>query len=259
MARLQSTGITKRYGEFHAVRDVTLDIADGEFLVLLGPSGCGKTTTLRIVAGFVEPTSGSVRARRSRRHAAAAVEAQRRPRVPELRAVSASDGGARTSPSASRCARCRRRRWRRSRRGPAAGAARASGRAPAAPAVRRPAAARGAGARAGLPARRAAARRALVQSRRQAAPGGARRDPRAAAQARPDHRHGDARPGGGADHGRPPRGHERRPVRQVGTQQDLYERPADRFVAGFVGRSTFIDGRMEAPGASSPTAASSLL
>jgi putative spermidine/putrescine transport system ATP-binding protein len=61
MARLQLTGITKRYGEFKAADDISLDIADGEFLVLLGPSGCGKTTTLRIVAGFIEPTSGSVR------------------------------------------------------------------------------------------------------------------------------------------------------------------------------------------------------
>src|SRR5262245_58991820 len=61
MARLQIDGITKRYGDVNAVRDVTLDIADGELVVLLGPSGCGKTTTLRVVAGFVEPASGSVR------------------------------------------------------------------------------------------------------------------------------------------------------------------------------------------------------
>src|SRR3984893_538812 len=61
MARLQLTGITKRYGDVKAADDVSLDVADGEFLVLLGPSGCGKTTTLRIVAGFIEPTSGSVR------------------------------------------------------------------------------------------------------------------------------------------------------------------------------------------------------
>jgi iron(III) transport system ATP-binding protein len=60
MARLQLTGITKRYGDFKAVDDISLDVADGEFLVLLGPSGCGKTTTLRTVAGFIEPTSGSV-------------------------------------------------------------------------------------------------------------------------------------------------------------------------------------------------------
>ena len=93
MARLQLTGITKRYGDFKAVDDVSLDIADGEFLVLLGPSGCGKTTTLRIVAGFIEPTVRQRAPRRARHHRAAAVEAQRRPGVPELRAVSAHDGG----------------------------------------------------------------------------------------------------------------------------------------------------------------------
>src|SRR6266852_1118077 len=61
MARLQLTGVTKCYGDFKAADNISLDIADGEFLVLLGPSGCGKTTTLRIVAGFIEPTSGRVR------------------------------------------------------------------------------------------------------------------------------------------------------------------------------------------------------
>src|SRR5262249_1844322 len=61
MARLQLTGITKSYGAFKAVDDVSLEIADGEFLVLLGPSGCGKTTTFPIIAGFIEPTAGSVR------------------------------------------------------------------------------------------------------------------------------------------------------------------------------------------------------
>ena len=61
MARLDIASLAKRYGDFYAVRDVTLSVADGEFLVLLGPSGCGKTTTLRMVAGFIEPTSGTVR------------------------------------------------------------------------------------------------------------------------------------------------------------------------------------------------------
>ena len=60
MARLRIDGISKRYGEVDAIRAVTLDVADGEFVVLLGPSGCGKTTTLRVVAGFAEPDSGSV-------------------------------------------------------------------------------------------------------------------------------------------------------------------------------------------------------
>src|SRR6187399_3140258 len=60
MARLDIENLVKRYGDFHAVKDVSLSIADGEFLVLLGPSGCGKTTTLRMVAGFIEPTAGRV-------------------------------------------------------------------------------------------------------------------------------------------------------------------------------------------------------
>jgi spermidine/putrescine transport system ATP-binding protein len=53
-------GVTKRFGELVAVRALTLDIARGEFFTLLGPSGCGKTTTLRMVAGFEEPTEGRV-------------------------------------------------------------------------------------------------------------------------------------------------------------------------------------------------------
>ena len=49
---------TKRFGDFTAVGGLDLDIARGEFFTLLGPSGCGKTTTLRMVAGFEEPTEG---------------------------------------------------------------------------------------------------------------------------------------------------------------------------------------------------------
>jgi putative spermidine/putrescine transport system ATP-binding protein len=61
MARLELQHLTKRYEAFTAVREVNLDVAEGEFLVLLGPSGCGKTTTLRMVAGFVTPSSGAIR------------------------------------------------------------------------------------------------------------------------------------------------------------------------------------------------------
>src|SRR5437773_6649006 len=61
MARLQLSGLTKTYGDFRAVGDVNLDIGEGELVVLLGPSGCGKTTTLRMIAGFVTPTAGEIR------------------------------------------------------------------------------------------------------------------------------------------------------------------------------------------------------
>ena len=61
MAGLQIEGLSKRYGAFFAAREVTLDVPQGEFLVLLGPSGCGKTTTLRMVAGLIEPTAGTIR------------------------------------------------------------------------------------------------------------------------------------------------------------------------------------------------------
>ncbi len=60
MAGLRLSNVTKSYGELKAVDDVSLEVANGEFLVLLGPSGCGKTTTLRMIAGFVEPTTGSI-------------------------------------------------------------------------------------------------------------------------------------------------------------------------------------------------------
>jgi len=61
MARLQLTALSKTYGDVRAVAAVDLDIRQGELVVLLGPSGCGKTTTLRMIAGFVAPTSGEIR------------------------------------------------------------------------------------------------------------------------------------------------------------------------------------------------------
>ena len=52
--------VTKRFGDLMAVRHLTLDIERGEFFTLLGPSGCGKTTTLRMIAGFEEPSEGRI-------------------------------------------------------------------------------------------------------------------------------------------------------------------------------------------------------
>jgi multiple sugar transport system ATP-binding protein len=66
MADVRLKNVSKRFGESKkndavmAVKDLDLDVADGEFLVLLGPSGCGKTTTLRMVAGLERATSGEI-------------------------------------------------------------------------------------------------------------------------------------------------------------------------------------------------------
>ncbi|TGT45748.1 MULTISPECIES: ABC transporter ATP-binding protein [unclassified Mesorhizobium] len=61
MARLTLDHVTKSFTDFDAVKDVSIDVADGEFLAVLGPSGCGKTTLLRLVAGFEKVTSGEIR------------------------------------------------------------------------------------------------------------------------------------------------------------------------------------------------------
>jgi len=60
MAEVALKNVTKRWGSFVGVHDVSLDIADREFLVLLGPSGCGKTTTMRMIAGLEDPTDGDI-------------------------------------------------------------------------------------------------------------------------------------------------------------------------------------------------------
>jgi putative spermidine/putrescine transport system ATP-binding protein len=52
--------LSKVYGDFAAARDIDLSVAKGEFVSLLGPSGCGKTTTLQMIAGLVEPTTGTI-------------------------------------------------------------------------------------------------------------------------------------------------------------------------------------------------------
>jgi spermidine/putrescine transport system ATP-binding protein len=60
MTRVQLVNVTKRFGPTVAVDHFSADIADGEFITLLGPSGCGKTTTLRMVAGLVGPSAGTI-------------------------------------------------------------------------------------------------------------------------------------------------------------------------------------------------------
>jgi iron(III) transport system ATP-binding protein len=61
VASVELRSLTKRYGELAVVDDVSLTIEHGRLVCLLGPSGCGKTTTLRLIAGFVEPSAGEIR------------------------------------------------------------------------------------------------------------------------------------------------------------------------------------------------------
>ncbi len=61
MATVTFENVNKVFGDFHAVRDLNLEIGDGEFMVLVGPSGCGKTTSLRMIAGLEEISSGTLR------------------------------------------------------------------------------------------------------------------------------------------------------------------------------------------------------
>jgi multiple sugar transport system ATP-binding protein len=61
MSNVTFEHVTKKFGDVAAVNDLNLDVADGEFLVLVGPSGCGKSTALRMIAGLEEITSGTLK------------------------------------------------------------------------------------------------------------------------------------------------------------------------------------------------------
>jgi multiple sugar transport system ATP-binding protein len=61
MATVTFENVNKMYGDFQAVKDLNLEIGDGEFMVLVGPSGCGKTTSLRMIAGLEEITDGTLK------------------------------------------------------------------------------------------------------------------------------------------------------------------------------------------------------
>ena len=205
-------GVTKRFGDFVAVRELDLEIAEGEFFTLLGPCGCGKTTTLRMIAGFEEPTErpGPDRRRRRRRRC----PPHKRPTNTVFQSyalfphLSVGDNVAfglerkKVAQGRDRAPRRRGARARRARRRRPT-AARTSSRAAAA--------ARRARARAGQPAQGPAARRAARRARPEAAQGPAGRAQADPARGRDHVRLRHPRPGGGADDVRPDRGHEPRP------------------------------------------------
>ena len=61
MASLDLINVKKSFGPVNILHDISIGLADGEFLVLVGPSGCGKSTTLRMIAGLEEVTDGEIR------------------------------------------------------------------------------------------------------------------------------------------------------------------------------------------------------
>ena len=249
MARLELINLSKRYGDHTVVAGVTLDVADGEFLVLLGPSGCGKTTTLRMIAGFVEPSGGATRIGGVDVTYLPALAPQHRHGVPELRAVSAHDGGARTSRSAWRCASSPRPRSR-ARAREALRLVRLEGYAD-----RLPRQLSGGQQQRVALARALAIRPDVLLLDEPLSNLDAKLREEVRIEIRELQRqlglttimvtHDQEEALTVADRLVVMAEGE---IRQIGSQRDLYERPTDRFVAGFVGRSTFLQGRVTAPG-----------
>ena len=85
--------ISKNFGEGDVLRDISLDVARGEFVTLLGASGCGKTTTLRIISGLETPDEGTVLLDGKRRHRAASGTPPGQHGVSKLRPLSAHERG----------------------------------------------------------------------------------------------------------------------------------------------------------------------
>ena len=214
MASVDLRGLTKRFGSLAVVDDVSLRIDHGQLVCLLGPSGCGKTTTLRLIAGFLEPSDGEIRV------GDRLVSSKARTLPPEQRNMSMIFQSYALWPHMTVTENIvyglRLRKMDRDTIAKKAGGdpcdhkARRAGAALSRRIVGRTAAARGAGARADRRAGNAAARRALVQSRREFARGDAVRNPPAA---RPIPLHDGLchpRPIRGDDDRRPDRCHERR-------------------------------------------------
>jgi len=60
LVEVKLQNLTKKFGNITAVKDLNLEVKDGEFFVIVGPNGCGKTTILRLIAGVIKPNSGNI-------------------------------------------------------------------------------------------------------------------------------------------------------------------------------------------------------
>ena len=208
--------LVKQFGDVTAVDGINLEMPGAEFFSMLGPSGCGKTTTLRMIAGFEQPTSGQILLDGEdmaftpphKRNVNTVFQSYalfpHLTRAGQRRVRAAPSEGAQERDQAA------------GGRGAGAGAADRPRASQAGADVGRPAAARGAGPGAGAEAGGAAAGRAAGRAGREAAKGAADRAEGAAAAGRHHVHLRHARPGGGAHHERPDRRDERRPGRAGG-------------------------------------------
>ena len=110
---IRSAASRKRFGDFQALDDVSLEVAEGSLTALLGPSGSGKSTLLRVIAGLEMPDAGTVSIDGRDATTVPAAEARHRLRLPALRGVQAHDGARQRRVRADRSASARRRRSRR--------------------------------------------------------------------------------------------------------------------------------------------------
>ena len=237
MGAVHINDVRKNYGSLEVLHGVTIDIADGEFVILVGPSGCGKSTLLRMIAGLEDITSRRDRDRRPRGQRRCPQGPRHRDGVPDLRALPAHDGRAEHGLLAEAAARRRKEEIAAARRpAPPDPRARALSRALPAPAVGRPAPARRHG-----PRHRAQPGRCSCSTSRSPTS-----TPSCACRCAP----------------RSSRTHQRLKtttvyvthdqieamtmadrivvmhdgvVEQIGTPLELYDRPANLFVAGFIG------------------------
>ena len=220
--------LIKQFAEVTAVDGIDLHMPGGEFFSLLGPSGCGKTTTLRMIAGFEQPTEGEIlldgddMAYTPPHQRNVNTVFQNYALFPHLNVYDNVAFGLQPPKTAestrSRRASARRSSWSSCR----------LREAQAGPALGRPAAARCAGPRARAEPGRAPAGRAAGRARREAPQAAADRAEVAPAAGRHHVPLRDARPGGGADDERPDRRHDDGGSSRSAPPQEVYEEPRPR-------------------------------